>query len=289
MKAFFSNFLEKYNTTKELWSLTLLILLSILFYLINPAFLSAMNISNFFAYFPELGIMALSMTYLLIAGEFDLSIGAVFAFGPVIMYALRNNAGVPIELAWVIAIVLAAFLGFLNGILVTKVRISSFLATLGMMLIVRGIALFVANAFPQSQWSTASPLKAILSGSYRIGEFTIFNSFIWFVAIFIVMLYILRMTRFGNWMYATGGSMKSARESRGITPTGSRSSSSPCRPFPRPCRERSTPSASSPPTRIAGTGYSWRPSPWWSSAAPPCTAAAGRSSGPCSAPSSCAQ
>jgi simple sugar transport system permease protein len=215
MKPFLARLLEKYNTTKELWSLTLLILLSALFYIINPAFLSAMNISNFFAYFPELGIMALSMTYLLIAGEFDLSIGALFAFGPVIMYALRNNAGVPIELAWVIAIALSAFLGFVNGILVTKVRISSFLATLGMMLIVRGIALFVANAFPQSQWSTDSPLKGILSGSYRIGEFSIYNSFIWFVAIFIVMLYVLRMTRFGNWMYATGGSMKSARK-RGI-------------------------------------------------------------------------
>ena len=140
-------------------------LLSILFYIINPAFLSALNISNFFAYFPELGIMALCMTYLLIAGEFDLSIGAIFAFAPVIMFALRNNAGIPIEWAWLISIILSAFLGFVNGILVTKVRISSFLATLGMMLIVRGIALFVANAFPQSQWSTDSPLKDVLAGS----------------------------------------------------------------------------------------------------------------------------
>ena len=97
MGSFFSILMEKYKTTKELWSLTLLILLSVLFYIINPAFLSALNISNFFAYFPELGIMALSMTYLLISGEFDLSIGALFAFAPVVMFALRNNLGVPID------------------------------------------------------------------------------------------------------------------------------------------------------------------------------------------------
>ena len=215
MRIFLSGLVEKYKTTKELWSLTLLVLLSILFYAINPAFLSALNISNFFAYFPELGIMALSMTYLLIAGEFDLSIGAIFAFAPVIMFALRNNAGVPIEWAWLISIVLSAFLGFVNGILVTKVRISSFLATLGMMLIVRGIALFVANIFAQSQWSTDSPLKDVLAGSLRSGDFSIYSSFIWFLVIFFVMLYVLRMTRFGNWMYATGGNIRSARE-RGI-------------------------------------------------------------------------
>jgi simple sugar transport system permease protein len=215
MLHFFSGLAEKYKTTKELWSLTLLVVLSVLFYVINPAFLSALNISNFFAYFPELGIMALSMTYLLIAGEFDLSVGALFAFAPVIMFALRNNAGIPIEWACLIAIVLSALFGFLNGILVTKVRISSFLATLGMMLIVRGVALFVANAFPQSQWSTDSPLKTVLAGSYHFGDFSIYASFIWFLVLFFAMVYILRMTRFGNWIYATGGNIKSARE-RGI-------------------------------------------------------------------------
>jgi len=215
MGSYFSTLLERYRTSKELLSLTLLILLSILFYVIDPAFLSALNISNFFAYFPELGIMALSMTYLLIAGEFDLSIGAIFAFAPVIMFALRNNAGVPIEWACLIAIVLSAFFGFMNGIFVTKVRISSFLVTLGMMLIVRGIALFVANVFPQSQWTSDSPLKYVLAGSYRFGDFSVYASFVWFVVLFFAMLYILRMTRFGMWMYATGGNIKSAVE-RGI-------------------------------------------------------------------------
>lgn len=215
MRTLLSGLAERYKTTKELWSLTLLVLLSILFYIINPAFLSALNISNFFAYFPELGIMALSMTWLLIAGEFDLSIGAIFAFAPVITFALRNNAGIPIEWAWLISIVLSALLGVVNGILVTKVRISSFLATLGMMLIVRGIALFVANSFPQSQWATDSPLKSVLAGSLRSGDYSIYTSFGWFILIFFVMLYVLRMTNFGNWMYATGGNLKSARE-RGI-------------------------------------------------------------------------
>ncbi|HTZ51949.1 MAG TPA: ABC transporter permease [Spirochaetia bacterium] len=215
MHDLFSRVAEKYKTTKELWSLTLLVVLGIFFYIMNPAFLSALNISNFFAYFPELGIMALSMTFLLIAGEFDLSIGALFAFAPVIMFALRNNAGIPIELACLISIVLSAVFGFLNGILVTKVRISSFLATLGMMLIVRGVALFVANSFPQSQWSTDSWLKEVLAGSWRSGDYSIYASFIWFLVLFFVMLYVLRKTRFGNWMYATGGNIRSARE-RGI-------------------------------------------------------------------------
>lgn len=215
MKLPLASMFDKFKTVKELWPLTLLILISIVFFFINPAFLSAMNISNLFAYFPELGIMALGMTFLLISGEFDLSIGSFFAFCPVLMFTLYNKMGIPIELSFVIAMIVSALIGYLNGILVTKVRISSFLTTIGMMLIVRGAALYISNGFPQSSWTTESPLKNLLAGSFQIGEFTIYASIFWFVLILAVMFYVLKMTRFGNWIFAAGGNVKSA-EARGI-------------------------------------------------------------------------
>lgn len=215
MKSILDNLTDKFYTKKELWPLTLLIFISVVFYLINPAFLSPLNLSNFFAYMPELGLMALGMTYLLISGEFDLSIGSFFGFCPVLMFTLYNKAGIPIVIAFIISIIISAFIGYVNGILVTKVKISSFLTTIGMMLIVRGIALYISKGFPQSSWSTGSSLRTLLSGSFDLGEFTLYASLFWFIIILVIMYLILNKTRFGNWIFAIGGNVKAAR-ARGI-------------------------------------------------------------------------
>lgn len=212
---FFRRIYEKFFTIRELGPLILLITLSIVFYISNPVFLSVLNISNLFAYIPELGIISLGMTLLLTGGEFDLSVGSVFGFCPVFMFILKNEGVMGVELAFIVAMIIASVIGLTNGLLVTKVKISSFLVTIGMMLVVRGCALYISHGFPQSTWDTVSPLKTILVGTFTVREFKIYASLIWFLVLIGVMYFILDHTRFGNWIRGTGGNVQAAR-ARGI-------------------------------------------------------------------------
>ena len=126
---------------------------------INPTFLSPLNIRNTLAFTVELGLIALAMTLLMTSGEFDLSVGSVFGFAPVLMWTLFN-AGVdvaarspswsPCSSPWLI--------GLVNGLFVTRLKIPSFLVTLGMLLVVRGTALFITDGFPQRTWNAEGRL-----------------------------------------------------------------------------------------------------------------------------------
>src|SRR5512139_2825630 len=118
----------------EFGPLVLLALELLVFWSINPSFLSLQNISNTLVFTVELGLIALAMTLLMTAGEFDLSVGAVFGFSPIVMWTLFNQGIMPLELGFLVAIVLAALIGLVNGLFVTRLKIPSFLVTLGMLL-----------------------------------------------------------------------------------------------------------------------------------------------------------
>jgi simple sugar transport system permease protein len=195
--------------------LTLLVVTSICFMLASSAFLSAGNISNMWAFIPELGLMALAMTMLLTAGEFDLSVGAVFAFGPLLTFTLVTDGGVPFVVAIVLGLLACAAIGVVNGFLVTKVGISSFLVTLGTMLTIRGLALYMSDGFPQNNPISSGAIHTFLVGQIKIGSFTIYASVFWFLGLAALLHFILNETRFGNSIMATGGNRKSAA-ARGI-------------------------------------------------------------------------
>lgn len=195
--------------------LLLLIGTSIAFGFASNAFLSPANLSNMWAFIPELGIMALGMTLLLTAGEFDLSVGAVFAFAPLLPFTLVNNLGMSLELALVVGLIACVAIGVINGLLVTKVGISSFLVTLGMMLTIRGLSLYMSNGFPQDSPASNSWIHHILAGRMTFGSFTLFASAIWFIALGVWCHIHLHNTRAGNAILATGGNRKSA-DARGI-------------------------------------------------------------------------
>jgi simple sugar transport system permease protein len=215
MQAFNRKF-KKLMASREVGPLAIFIALSIGFYLANPAFLSPMNISNMLAFVPELGIIALGMTYLLTAGEIDLSVGALFAFAPVTMFILYNEGLMSLELAFVVAILLSSLIGLINGLLVTKIRITSLLVTIGMMLIVRGIALYITDGFPQATWEAETILKPLLVGTVGAwGGIKILASLLWFIGLAALLQIVLNNTRFGNWIMAAGGNDKAAK-ARGV-------------------------------------------------------------------------
>jgi simple sugar transport system permease protein len=209
---------SQFAARRELIPLTLLIILGGAFYLANPAFVSALNMSNMFALIPELGIIALGITLLMIAGEFDLSVGAVFAFVPLTVFIIVNEGILSLEVGFVVGLGLAALIGLLNGVLVTKMLITSFLVTLGMLLTLRGAALYVSDGFSertQEAVDAGSVLHTLLVGRVEIGDWTLHASLFWFLALIVSMHFLLTQTKFGNWIMATGGNRESAR-ARGI-------------------------------------------------------------------------
>jgi simple sugar transport system permease protein len=178
-------------------------------------FLGAGNISNLLAFVPELGMIALAMTLLMIAGEFDLSVGSVFGFAPILMWTFFNQGATSLEVGFMIAIVAAILIGFLNGWFVTKFKIPSFLVTLGMLLVVRGTALYITDGFPQRTWEAQSWLMELIVGDFTIGGVRIFASLLWFIFFAIVLGYVLSQTRAGNWIQASGGNAYAA-SARGV-------------------------------------------------------------------------
>jgi simple sugar transport system permease protein len=200
----------------ELGPLILLIVEIAVFGSINDDFLSPLNISNTLAFTVELGLIALAMTLLMTSGEFDLSVGSLFGFSPVLMWTLRNSGATSLEVAFVISMLVAAFVGLVNGWFVTRLKIPSFLVTLGMLLVVRGTALFMTDGFPQRTWSASgSWLAQALAGEFYVGSFRVYMSVFWFVGAALLLGYVLTQTKIGNWIQAAGGNANAAR-ARGV-------------------------------------------------------------------------
>ena len=196
-------------------SLAILGLVLVAFSIANPTFLSPLNVSNMMAFLPELGIIALGMTLLLTAGEFDLSVGAVFALSPVVVMLLAQNGAVPIGTALLIGLAISVAVGAVNGLIVTKVGISSFLVTLSMLLIVRGIALYVTQGFPLKSWNRPGPFVSLLAGSFEVGPFRLYTSLWWFIGLTALAAYTLNYAKVGNWISAIG-SNRDAAIARGV-------------------------------------------------------------------------
>ncbi len=163
-------------------------------------------------------MITLGMTLLMTAGEFDLSVGSVFGFAPIIMWTFYNAHIAPLEVGFVVAILFAVLVGLANGWFVTYLKIPSFLVTLGMLLVVRGIALYITDGFPQRTWTADSPLMKILVGEFTFGDLSIYASLLWFILFAVILGYMLTQSKAGNWIQAAGGNPDAAR-ARGVKVT----------------------------------------------------------------------
>ena len=212
--------LRRAFSAPEFGPFILLVVELAVFYAINPDFLSVLNISNTLTFTVELGLIALAMTLLMTAGEFDLSVGSVFGFAPVLMWTLSNQKVTTLDAAFAIALGVAALIGLVNGLFVTRLKIPSFLVTLGMLLVVRGTALFVTDGFPQRTWMAEGHwLTSVLVGDFYVGPFRVYASLFWFAAAAFILGYVLTQSKYGNWILATGGNSVAAR-ARGVNVNG---------------------------------------------------------------------
>lgn len=183
-----------------------LVLIIALFYVMEPAFLSARNVRAILNVVSFVGIIAIGQTILLIAGEFDLSVGSVAGLSAVVAAKLMTVLAMPVPLAILLGVGVGALAGLVNGVIVVKFRIPAFIQTLGMLFIGQGLIQLVTNGYP------VYPLPPEISA---VGLSTIVFGLGWSFAFFIVCAivadFVLRRTVVGRNMYATGGNPEVAR------------------------------------------------------------------------------
>jgi simple sugar transport system permease protein len=193
----------------------------VFFAIATDNFLTAFAIANILTFASITGIVAVGVAMLMISGEFDLSVGSTFAVASYV-FSLSMNAGVPPILALLLALIVSALLGLINGLIVTGTGIPSFITTLGTMLAYRGIARALGGGDFARYMGDPLGLFGFLNGAMDpINQlFTPASNFrvsiIWFIVIAVVMSLVLRRTRYGNWVFAVGGNPGAAL-SQGVT------------------------------------------------------------------------
>lgn len=181
---------------------------SVIFGFISPntfAYNSQANIVTALSTIPiEVGIPALGVGVLMIAGEFDLSVGVNFIFSSIVMGQLATN-GMNVWLAALIGLLIGTGIGLLNGIITLRLKIPSFITTLGTMLIWEAGTLFVHGASSQP-FSPSPGFAALTAGSLGVVP----ADFLWFVALAIAFWGLLQRNRIGNHIFAAGGNKQAA-------------------------------------------------------------------------------
>lgn len=156
-----------------------------------------------------IGIVAVAWTYLLIVGELDLSVGSLYGLGTIIMSWCIGSFGLDPWLAAGLTLLFGSFIGLLNGFITVYVGVSAFVATLGMLSLLRGFAFVISGGYPV-------PYPRDLESSlFPLGGGNLFGipaPAIWLFATLLVGGFVLSRTKFGYWLYATGGNELAARE-----------------------------------------------------------------------------
>jgi simple sugar transport system permease protein len=177
----------------------------------SDTFTSRIALAGLLSITAELGIVAMAVTLLMIAGHFDLSVGSVLGFSSFIVPYLVFTYGYSIWVAALIALGVAISIGLINGMLVVTTRIPSFIVTLGTLLIWRGVLLGISGGEPVHVEQQSFLFKMF---AYRIesGPFRGYQvSILWFIGVMVVLSFVLLRTPFGNWIFGSGGNERSAR------------------------------------------------------------------------------
>jgi simple sugar transport system permease protein len=175
------------------------------------AYTSVTNIQTLLKSIPPLAILAVGVGILMIAGEFDLSVGSNFAFTSYIMAFAYGCLWSPWA-AMLLALSIGALIGFINGLITLKARIPSFIATLGAMMFWRGM-LQILSGNESASMSPGGTFEAVFAGN--IGP--IQAQFIWAILIALLGSLLLERHKLGNHIFGVGGNVESAR-SIGVYP-----------------------------------------------------------------------
>ncbi len=189
-----------------------LILLIIVSSFLSPYFLKIQNLMNIVRQVSYAGIIALGMTFVIIGGGIDLSVGSIIAFvGAVVVLSMNallkviDSEVIVLVFGIIIGVSVGGIAGAFNGFIIAKGKIAPFIATLGSMAIFRSLTLYIGNAGEISSQNR-------LFGDFGMGSFLFIPAPVWIMIILTIILgFVLSSTRYGRYIYAIGANQKVAR------------------------------------------------------------------------------
>ena len=204
----------------------------------NTGLFSAKGVINFLEVSAQLGILAAPVALLMIAGEFDLSVGSMIGFAGILIAIPAVFWGWPVWLSLIFTFVVCGGIGALNGLAVVKTGLPSFIVTLGSLFMLRGLTLGVTRGISGRtqvsgvrELAQSDPLHSLFSGQVFTRQIAwladlgiigkradglpsisgIPVSIVWWIVLTLFCTWLLTRTRFGNWIFAAGGDANAAR------------------------------------------------------------------------------
>jgi simple sugar transport system permease protein len=184
--------------------LVVAIALGAYFTVANDNFLTRANLLTIAQFLAATAIIAAGEVMLIICGEIDLSVGQVFALAPFIMY-FTWDAGGPLAVGIVLGLLVSAVVGLVNGLITVRLRVPSFVTTLGTLFLLNGLTLTISHAFPV-RTPEAGTRFAELMGHNIYAELT------WALAVVAAIQIGLSYTRWGLYTFSVGGNIVGASE-----------------------------------------------------------------------------
>jgi ribose transport system permease protein len=197
----FESVYRKYGT------LIVLFVLIIIVSLINSKFLTMYNILNIFRQVSINGLIAFGMTFVILTGGIDLSVGAILGLSGMLL-GLMVVAGIPDIVAIPTVLIIGALLGCFNGILISKLKLQAFIVTLATMTMFSGLTMIISDGIPAMGITKNAPLLDFFSQGSILG--IPFPMFV-LIVFYILLLILLQNTVFGRGVYAIGGNEEVAR------------------------------------------------------------------------------
>src|SRR5918994_1403129 len=180
----------------------------------RSGFLSQQGTASWLEVAAQLGIVAVPVAMLMIAGEFDLSVGSMVGAAGMIIAIAVIEYGWPLWAAVLLAFAVALAVGFFNGYVVIKTGLPSFIVTLGMLFALRGLTIGFSRLITArtqigglDNATAGDPLRLIFAGEIAGVPIDVF----WWLGLAVLGTYVLQRTTFGNWIFGVGGDKVAAR------------------------------------------------------------------------------
>ena len=196
---------EHLVTAKKFAIVGVLLAIVVFFTIVSNSFLTTQNLLNVARQVAMLGISAVGMTCVILTSGIDLSVGSVMAITSIAGSMMMVNGGLPILPAIILTLLIAAFIGLVNGLLVAYVRVPALITTLAMMTILRGLSFVLCEGMPI--WGLPESFKIL--GQGYVGAIPI--PVIVMILVFIIGWFFLNRTKTGRYIYGLGGNKEAVR------------------------------------------------------------------------------
>ena len=191
---------------RNLGILVALVALCVVLSFATSAFLTSKNIMNVLQQISTNGMIAFGMTYVILLGGIDLSVGSVVALSGVMSMALMARSGWGLVPALLAGVLIGTAIGLIDGFFITKVNMPAFIVTLAMMNIARGFALITTSGKP----IYVQDDRLLIIGNGKLLENVPLQA-VYMLIIFALLFVVLNYTKYGRHLYATGGNIEAAR------------------------------------------------------------------------------